>query len=66
MDTKTIDIDNIDMMAGGIGTEATGTFPVGTEGSSTITMYPATILRTKGNLNCKGYSIAFRYSMAVV
>lgn len=66
VDTKTVDVDNLNLIGGGIGTEATGSFPIGTEWSNSITMYPCTILRTKGNLNTKWYSIAFRYSCAVV
>lgn len=65
IDTKTIDIDNIDEASwiGGIGTEPVGTFPIGMEWapSTVADMYPVDILRTKWDLNKKGNQIAFRY-----
>lgn len=48
---------------GGIGSEMTWTFPVGMEWASEVRdMYSLTILRTKGNLNIRWYSIQFHYT----
>lgn len=61
IDSKTINSDTIAVLGGGIGTQMTGTFPIGMEWVSAISQYPIYILRTKGNLNKRGNSIQFRY-----
>lgn len=63
-DTKTVDSDNIPISTGGIGTAAVGTFAIGTEGLTWLEddYNEIYILRTKGNLNKKGYKVQFRYS----
>lgn len=60
VDSKTIDDDNIND-EGGIGTETVWTFPIGTEGLTSVEMYQVSLIRTKWNLNVRGYNILFRY-----
>jgi len=61
IDTLTLDSSSVEISDWGIGTQMTGSFAIGTEWFDPFTTYNATILRTKGNLNKKGYSIQFRY-----
>lgn len=66
IDTKTIDSDNIEIASSGIGTGLIGSFTIGEEWPSAQEMCPVTILRTKGNLNVRWYSIQFRYTNTVI
>lgn len=62
VDTLTVDDSSINIPSGGIGSEAIWTFAIGEEGYSPFYLYPLTLLRTKGNLNVRGYSIQFRFT----
>jgi len=68
VDTKTIGSANITTWLWGIGTQPTWTFPVGMEWASMLTIdaYSVSILRTKWNLNTRGYSIQFRYTNSAI
>ena len=66
IDTKTITASSLASSVWGIGSLPIWTFPIGSEWAGWQTMYPATILRTKGNLNTKWYSIQYRYTNSVI
>lgn len=61
IDTITLDSSSVEVSEWGIGSQAIGTYAIWEEWYDPFATYNATILRTKGNLNKKGYSIQFRY-----
>ena len=66
IDTKTVSSNNFTIEPSGIGTGLIGDFTIGEEWPEAISMYPVTILRTKWNLNTRGYSIQYRYTNSVI
>ena len=67
IDSITVDSSSIeDIEIWGIGTDETGTFPVGEEWVTYFDMYSLPILRTKGNLNARWKTIQFRFTSSVV
>ena len=64
-DTLTVDNSSISIPAGGIGTDSIGSVAIGEEGSVSRTLFPITLLRTRGNLNVRGNNIQFRYTNSV-
>ena len=61
-DSITVDNTSIEVSSGWLWSEPIGEFPIGEEGYDPFNTYNLTILRTKGNLNVRGYSIQYRFT----